>query len=239
MDATLRARLHPLGAGRYSVVFDGKLLIERSRDPECDAARALLKHGYTGKLHMLDGKTGKPRTIINIEKAAKLTTEEGPNGPLFRRFQRHGAGAYIPERESRGQLLRLRELSQRQLPAFCPYVSRPCTHKSSLVSSGWSMSALPPKADILFGGERVRYVPEADIVGRRSRGLAHLHSWHRRRRGGACLPRRDVCRALVCDHAGHADPPDGGGTYANAAQKRRAAEVVLTEVRATPPVTIG
>ena len=25
---------------------------------------------------------------------------------------------------------------------------RPCTHKSRLVSSGWSMSALPPKADI-------------------------------------------------------------------------------------------
>ena len=93
---TLRARLHSLGAGRYSVVFDGKLLIERSRDPECDAARALLKRGYTGKLHMVDGKTGKPRTTINIEKAAKLTTEEGPNGPLFRRFQRHGAGSYIP-----------------------------------------------------------------------------------------------------------------------------------------------
>jgi hypothetical protein len=28
------------------------------------------------------------------------------------------------------------------------YGSRPCTHKSRLVSSGWSLSALPPKADI-------------------------------------------------------------------------------------------
>jgi hypothetical protein len=80
-----KARLHPhwTAAGyRYSVIFDGKLLIENSRDPECDAARALLKRGYTGQLHMLDGKTGRPRTIIDIEKAAKLTVEEGPNGLL-------------------------------------------------------------------------------------------------------------------------------------------------------------
>ena len=32
---------------------------------------------------MLDGKTGKPRTIIDIEKASLLTTEEGPRGPRF------------------------------------------------------------------------------------------------------------------------------------------------------------
>ena len=29
-----------------------------------------------------------------------------------------------------------------------PCRDRPCTHKSRLVSSGWSMSAFPPKADI-------------------------------------------------------------------------------------------
>jgi hypothetical protein len=43
----LKARLHPVWVGgrdgyRYNVLFDGKLLIERSRDPECDAASALL-----------------------------------------------------------------------------------------------------------------------------------------------------------------------------------------------------
>jgi hypothetical protein len=53
--APMKARLH-LGNGRYSVLFDGKLLVERSRDPECDAARALLARGYTGQLQMLDGK---------------------------------------------------------------------------------------------------------------------------------------------------------------------------------------
>jgi hypothetical protein len=44
----LKARLHPHRAGtgyRYSVLFQGELLVDRSRDPECDAARALLAQG--------------------------------------------------------------------------------------------------------------------------------------------------------------------------------------------------
>ena len=49
--------------------------MENSRDPECDAARALVAKGITGKL-TIDGKTGKPRTIIDIEKAAQLTVSE-------------------------------------------------------------------------------------------------------------------------------------------------------------------
>jgi len=63
----LKARLHPhwTGSGyRYSVLFQGELLLERSRDPECDAARALEARGITGKLTLCDGKTGIPRTII-------------------------------------------------------------------------------------------------------------------------------------------------------------------------------
>jgi hypothetical protein len=86
----LKARLHPhwTAAGyRYSVIFRGKLLLQGSRDPECDAARALVAKGITGKLTMLNGKTGKPRTIIDIEKAALLTAEEGRDAPRFRRFR--------------------------------------------------------------------------------------------------------------------------------------------------------
>ena len=79
----MKARLHH-HAGSYSVLFEGKLLVERSREPECDAARALLALGYTGTLHMLDGKTGIPRTIIDIERAAKLRTVETGNAPRFR-----------------------------------------------------------------------------------------------------------------------------------------------------------
>src|SRR5690349_24102324 len=74
----LKARLHRHGhADRYSVIFDGKLLVDRCRDPECDAARALLALGYTGTLHMLDGKTGRPRAIIDIERTARLCVKEG------------------------------------------------------------------------------------------------------------------------------------------------------------------
>src|SRR5262245_9907142 len=83
----LRARLHPLANGRYSILFDGKLLVSGSRDPECDSARALLAQGITGKLTLCDGKTGRPRAIIDIEKAAKLTVEEGPHGPHFVRHR--------------------------------------------------------------------------------------------------------------------------------------------------------
>ena len=66
------------------MVFRGKLLVERSRDPDCDAARALLAKGFTGKLTLLDGKTGKPRSVVpDIENAARRRTEEGPRGPRF------------------------------------------------------------------------------------------------------------------------------------------------------------
>jgi hypothetical protein len=71
----------------YSVLFQDRLLVSRSKDPECDAARALLAQGVTGKLTMLDGKTGRPRTIIDIEKAARLrVAEESRDGIRFRKL---------------------------------------------------------------------------------------------------------------------------------------------------------
>jgi hypothetical protein len=87
----LKARLHPVWLGgrdgyRYSVIYDGKLLVERSRDLECDAARALVAVGVTsGHLSLLDGKTGVPRSVVNIEGAAKLSvSEESRDGLRFR-----------------------------------------------------------------------------------------------------------------------------------------------------------
>ena len=103
MNKQLTARLHPHWVcGRtgyiYSVICEGQLLVERSRDPECDAARALVAKGITGELTLLDGKTGRPRTIINIERAAKLTAEEGPCTPLLRKYrERYGGEGYSPE----------------------------------------------------------------------------------------------------------------------------------------------
>ena len=98
------ARLHPHWVGGeagyvYSVIYDGKLLVERSRDPECDAARALLAKGITGKLTLLDGKTGKSRTVIDIEKAGKLrVAEESNNGLRFRTVYPATSG-YSPQDE--------------------------------------------------------------------------------------------------------------------------------------------
>jgi hypothetical protein len=74
----------------YSVIYDGKLLVERSRDPECDAARALLARGTTGKLSLCDGKTGRLRTVLDIERAAKLTVEEAAGAPRFRKYRERG-----------------------------------------------------------------------------------------------------------------------------------------------------
>jgi hypothetical protein len=104
----VKARLHPIWVSevgyRYSVIFEGKLLVERSRDPECDAARALLAMGITGQLTLLDGKTGKPRIIINIEKAARLRVEEGPNGPRFVKWRGTVVdGPYTAETEGPGR----------------------------------------------------------------------------------------------------------------------------------------
>jgi hypothetical protein len=83
------------------VIFDGKLLVENSHDPCCDAARALLVMGITGQLTMLDGKTGKPRAIINIEKAAELTvTEESRDGLRFRRVRSTDNSPSSPETAS-------------------------------------------------------------------------------------------------------------------------------------------
>ena len=103
--AMLTARLHPHWAGgrdgyRYSVLFDGKLLVEGSRDPECDAARALHARGLTGKLTLLNGKTGIPRTTIDIEKAAhQRVAEESKNGIRMRAVDPADA-PHSPEEEA-------------------------------------------------------------------------------------------------------------------------------------------
>jgi hypothetical protein len=85
--AHLHPPVHKQGVrftGRYSVEFDGDILVAGSHNPECDLARALLAKGITGKLTMVDANSGKARTIIDIEKAAKLTVEENRhNGPRF------------------------------------------------------------------------------------------------------------------------------------------------------------
>jgi len=69
---------------RYNVTFAGEIVVERSRDPETDLARALVARGHTGTVILLEGATGKPRTTIDIQRAAKLRTEEGPHAEASR-----------------------------------------------------------------------------------------------------------------------------------------------------------
>jgi hypothetical protein len=84
----------------YSVIFGGEVIVSRSADPECDAARALLAKGIVGKLKLIDAE-GKPRTIINIEKAAQLSTEETATYPRFRKYrERGGSAASSPGKEA-------------------------------------------------------------------------------------------------------------------------------------------
>jgi hypothetical protein len=89
----MEARVHPHWVGCRSgyvcsVIYDGELLVSRSTTPEFDAARALLARGITGKLTLLDGKTGRPRLTLDIEKAAQLTVRDDQRrGPCFVRWK--------------------------------------------------------------------------------------------------------------------------------------------------------
>jgi len=118
------ARLHVIKSKRgkrlYSVIFRGKLLIEGSGDPECDAARALLGQGLTGKLYLSDAggfsitkkrepwgvrylytpRPPMPRTIIDIEKAASLRSVETGNAPRFRRNETCAEGSPTGESDA-------------------------------------------------------------------------------------------------------------------------------------------
>src|SRR5262245_60071998 len=97
LEATLYPRRTPFRVGRrhvyaYDVHFDGEPVVVGSHDPEFALARALLARGIVGKITLIDGTTGKPRTIVDIEGAAKRCTVE-PNDRRARfAVYRQGAG---------------------------------------------------------------------------------------------------------------------------------------------------
>ena len=82
------------GPRRLSLLgpIDGKLLVDRSRDPECDAARALVAMASPAS-SPARRQDGHPRIIIDIEKAAKLrTVEESVKGLRFKPYREMGSG---------------------------------------------------------------------------------------------------------------------------------------------------
>jgi hypothetical protein len=84
--------LFPVWAGGKAgylgnVTLDGDLIVERSRDPECDLARVLRSRGITGNVTVFDGNTGRPRTQINVEKLAQLRTRDDQRQLGFEKYR--------------------------------------------------------------------------------------------------------------------------------------------------------
>ena len=118
VELAARERLSKKHWYAYDVLLDGELIIEGSRDPETDLARALLARGHTGFVDVIDARTGKPRSRVNIEKAACLETIEGPHGPFWRRQQIPTDRAHAAETRSlEGEVARKRPFGSGR--AFC------------------------------------------------------------------------------------------------------------------------
>jgi hypothetical protein len=60
----------------YRVTHAGQVLLEASRCPEFDAARALLTMGITGSVQVWRPGGTFPSMTLDIAKAAKMTVEE-------------------------------------------------------------------------------------------------------------------------------------------------------------------
>lgn len=91
---------------RYDVILDGEVIVRRSRDPEYGAARVLHARGLCGGFRTIDFRTGRPRMILDIAKAAKLcTVERADKGPPT-------VGPYRPLSDEARTLLRGQPLHQ-------------------------------------------------------------------------------------------------------------------------------
>ena len=76
--------IHSIDRGRkWNVEFDGELIVENSKDPECDTARALLARGITGKVEVIDADTGMLGSPSTSRSYPSSKIEEGPHGPRF------------------------------------------------------------------------------------------------------------------------------------------------------------
>jgi hypothetical protein len=101
----MKAYLHPKPKPNhkhwyaYDVVFDGEMIVTDSRDPEHDLARALLARGIKGAVILHDGNTGKPRTIVNIERAARLAVESNLKVRRWKPFEPVAVRGYSPEED--------------------------------------------------------------------------------------------------------------------------------------------
>ena len=88
--------LSETGPGRYAVRLGDEVIVEATRDPEHDAARALLARGITGPMVTTRANGVPCMRFASIEGMAGFSMEEGPSGPKrvrLHRPQRRGAAS--------------------------------------------------------------------------------------------------------------------------------------------------
>lgn len=92
----IKVVIEPLGRGsrgtRYRVWYDGGVLVEHTRDPEHDAARALLALGIAGTMETWRHGAKHPSMRGDIVSSARLSVSEtekfGPRLVAWRSFER-------------------------------------------------------------------------------------------------------------------------------------------------------
>ena len=76
--------IHSIDRGRkWNVEFDDELIVENSKDPECDTARARLARGITGKVGVIDADPQTAETSpvgIPVPKDLNLVVFDGGGG---------------------------------------------------------------------------------------------------------------------------------------------------------------
>lgn len=88
------------GGARYRVWWRGRVLLERSRDPEHEAARALPAMGVTGSLAIYWRGSSHPAMHLDIETAADLTVKEGQSRPRLTAWQPFPVGQQLTRRQT-------------------------------------------------------------------------------------------------------------------------------------------
>ncbi|WP_421359690.1 hypothetical protein [Agrobacterium rosae] len=83
----------------YSVVFQGQIIISKTRNPTADACRRLLALGHSGRLEVWGSGEHFARLIIrDIEIAACLTVSENiAHGPRVAAYQPFDAKSFKTE----------------------------------------------------------------------------------------------------------------------------------------------
>lgn len=73
----------------YSVTFEDKIIIERTRNPTADACRHLVSIGLCGRLEVWNHDRSHPSLILpNMVASAKITVrEDSSHSPRFTRYE--------------------------------------------------------------------------------------------------------------------------------------------------------